>query len=60
MSTPQTRRWSAERRHAEPTRRGARAAAVVTACLALVLLVLALGAADQAGLLDGFVAGGWR
>ena len=60
MSTPQTRRWSPDRRRAEPTSRGARAASWVVGGLALVLLWLVAKEAISLGLLDGFMPGGWR
>lgn len=61
MSRAQTRRWSDERHHIPPSRRGVRAASVVLLGLVAVLLGLTVGAAASAGLLEGFVlAGGWR
>ena len=61
MSRPQTRRWSDDRRHVSPSRRGMRAASVMLLVLVAVLLGLILGAAVSAGMFEGFVlAGGWR
>lgn len=61
MSRPQTRRWSDERRHIPPSRRGVRAASVVLLVLVAVLLGVTIAAAISAGLFEGFtLAGGWR
>ncbi len=61
MSRPQTRRWSDERRHIPPSRRGVRAASAVLLVLVAVLLGLTIAAAVSAGLFEGFtLAGGWR
>ena len=60
MSTPQTRRWSPERRRPEPTHRGLRAASVVLLVLVVVLLGVVAREAVTSGLLDFGAVGGWR
>ena len=61
MSRPQTRRWSDDRRHVEPTPRGVRAASVVLLVLVAVLLGMTIAAAVSAGMFEWFtLAGGWR